>query len=279
MSDAKKAAVCPVCPRHCHLTDGQTGFCRARRNVGGKVVAVNYGRVTSVALDPTEKKPFARWESGKYILSVGSFGCNLTCPFCQNYSISQTDENCPTENLSPAQLVNIAVQLVPKGNVGAAFTYNEPLIGFEYVLDAAKLLKAAGLKVALVTNGTIETDLLRLLLPFVDAMNIDLKAWDEEFYRRIGGNFACVKDNIALAVKNCHVEVTTLVIPKANDDAAKMRDEAKWLASLSADLPLHISRFFPRYKMSDTPPTPVADVYNLAETAREYLHFVYTGNC
>ena len=278
MSDTPKAT-CPVCPRHCRLSDGQLGFCRARRNENGKIVAINYGRITSIALDPTEKKPFARWESGKYILSVGSFGCNLTCPFCQNYSISQADENCQTENLSPSQLVELAKELTPKGNVGAAFTYNEPLIGFEYVMDAAKLLKATGLKVALVTNGTVETELLDTLLPFVDAMNIDLKAWDEEFYRQIGGDFVCVKNNIALAQKKCHVEITTLVIPRINDDENKIGDEAKWLSSLSPDLPLHISRFFPRYKMNTAPPTPIADVYRLADTARKYLRHVYTGNC
>ena len=241
--------------------------------------SINYGRISSLALDPTEKKPFARWESGKYILSVGSFGCNLICPFCQNYSISQADEHFPTEQCPPERLTELALQLVPKGNVGAAFTYNEPLIGFEYVYDSAKLLKAAGLKTAIVTNGTVETNMLKELLPFVDAMNIDLKAWDEDFYRQIGGNLSTVKNNITIAAANCHVEVTTLIIPGENDSVVAMADEAKWLAGIDRDLPLHISRFFPRYKMTDKPPTSVQDIYKLADTAKQFLHYVYPGNC
>ena len=274
-----EAIVCSVCPRHCRLNDGQTGFCRARANHDGKSVSLNYGRVTSLALDPTEKKPFARWESGKYILSVGSFGCNLACPFCQNFSISQADAAYPTENLPPEQLADLAVELAPRGNVGVAFTYNEPLIGFEYFADTAKLLKTRGLKVALVTNGTISADLWRGLLPLVDAANIDLKAWDENFYRKIGGDLATVKENIALAAKYCHVEITTLIIPGENDREEQMLGEAEWLSSISEDLPLHISRFFPRYRMTATPPTDVTAIYDLVGAAKKYLRFVYPGNC
>ena len=270
---------CPICPRHCVLAEGQRGFCRARRNVGGKVQSINYGRITSIALDPTEKKPFAGWENGKYILSVGSFGCNLVCPFCQNFSISCADENFPTENLSPTRLVELAAELVPRGNVGAAFTYNEPLVGFEYVSDAAQLLKERGLKVAVVTNGNVNPEILRTLLPFVDAINIDLKAWDEDFYKKIGGDFATVKENIVLAANYCHVEVTTLVIPDENDGKESMAEEAKWLAAIDPQPILHISRFFPRHKMTDKKPTDTEKIYSLVATARQFLRRVYSGNC
>lgn len=275
---AEKIA-CRICPHHCRLTEGQLGFCRARKNVGGKIVCLNYGRISSVALDPVEKKPFARWHTGKSILSVGSFGCNLHCSFCQNAGISQKGEECDTDYMAPHQIAEVAAELASIGNVGVAFTYNEPLIGYEYVMDTAQYVKADGFDVALVTNGTIETDLLRELLPRIDAMNIDLKAWNENFYRKIGGDFATVKNNIALAAENCHVEITTLIIPGENDDENDMDGEAAWLAGLSREIPLHISRFFPRYKMTDKPPTPVEKIYRLVDVAKRHLDFVYAGNC
>ena len=181
----------------------------------------------------------------------------------------------------PDDLVSVAKKLIGKGNLGIAFTYNEPLIGFEYVSDTAKLAKSHNLQTALVTNGMIETIYWRRILPYIDAVNIDLKSWQEDFYLRNGGDLTTVKRNIALAVGRCHVEVTTLIIPNQNDKATDMEDEAKWLASLTtgSDLPLHISRFFPRYKMTDASPTPVDTIYRLADVARHHLRYVYTGNC
>ena len=271
-------AVCPVCFHHCALAEGQTGRCRARMNQNGRVVSLSYGRVTSVALDPVEKKPFARWQSGKFILSVGTFGCNLSCAFCQNASISQVGAETETETLPPERLAGLAEELTPRGNVGAAFTYNEPLVGWEYVCDAAKLLHEKGLLVALVTNGTAEPEILETLLSYVDAMNIDLKSWSAEGYRKLGGDLETVKHTIARAAEACHVEVTTLAAPGFGDDAGAMDEEAAWLASVSADIPLHVSRYFPRWKMAE-PPTPLAAMRKLCESAGKHLKYVYAGNC
>ena len=271
-------AICPVCFHHCALAEGQTGLCRARGNRGGEVVSLSYGLVTSIALDPVEKKPFNRWQSGKYILSVGTFGCNLSCAFCQNASISQVGEEAETDSLSPERLADLAKEFVSRDNVGAAFTYNEPLIGWEYVYDSAKLLHEKGLLVALVTNGTAEPEILEKLLPYVDAMNIDLKTWSAESYKKLGGDLDTVKRTITRAGKSCHVEVTTLAVPGISDSVEDMDREAAWLASISEELPLHISRYFPRWKM-DVPPTPLKTIGKLCETARRHLRYVYAGNC
>ncbi len=270
--------VCPVCFHHCALAEGQTGLCRARGNWGGEVVSLSYGLVTSIALDPVEKKPFNRWQSGKYILSVGTSGCNLSCAFCQNAPISQVGEEAETDSLSPERLADLAKEFVSRDNVGAAFTYNEPLVGWEYVYDAAKLLHEKDLLVALVTNGTAEPEIMERLLPYVDAMNIDLKTWSAESYKKLGGDLETVKRTIARAAKSCHVEVTTLAVPGISDSVGDMDEEAAWLASISEELPLHISRYFPRWKM-DAPPTPLATVEALCETARRHLRYVYAGNC
>lgn len=270
--------VCPVCPRHCVLTDGETGRCRARAVRGGETVSLSYGRLTSIALDPVEKKPFARWRPGQFILSVGSFGCNLRCPFCQNDAISQAGAAFPTTEVSPIDLARLAQELIPRGNVGVAFTYNEPLIGYEYVRDTARLLKAAGLSTAVVTNGCVAPRLFGALLPLVDAFNIDLKGWRSSFYDWVGGDLAAVKENIRAAAAVAHVEVTTLIVPGKNDDPADMAAEAAWLAEISPDLPLHISRYFPRFLTAEIPATPVAVIHRLAEVARRHLRYVYAGN-
>ena len=270
--------VCPVCPHHCALSEGETGRCRARAARGGEIVSLSYGRLTSLALDPVEKKPFARWMPGKFILSVGSFGCNLRCPFCQNEAISQAGADFSTTAVSPEELVRIAVELTPHGNVGVAFTYNEPLIGYEYVRDTARFLRQEGLSAALVTSGMMEPPLFKKLLPLITALNIDLKGWRSEVYDWVGGNLAAVKENIRQAAGAAHVEVTTLIVPGKNDSDSDMEAEALWLASLSPELPLHISRYFPRFLTLDIPATPVADIYRLAAVARRHLRYVYEGN-
>ena len=270
--------VCPVCPHHCALSEGETGRCRARAARGGETVSLSYGRLTSIALDPVEKKPFARWRPGQFILSVGSFGCNLRCPFCQNDAISQAGAAFPTTAVSPSELARLAGELIPRGNVGVAFTYNEPLIGYEYVRDTARLLKAAGLSAAVVTNGCIAPRLFGALLPLVDAFNIDLKGWRSSFYDWVGGDLAAVKENIRAAATAAHVEVTTLIVPGKNDDSADMEAEAAWLAEISPELPLHISRYFPRFLTTEIPATPVAVIHRLADVARRHLRYVYEGN-
>ncbi len=271
---------CGLCFRRCSLDEGQTGLCRARVNRGGTVVPVNYGRVVSLALDPIEKKPLRRFRGGSRILSVGSFGCNLRCPFCQNHEISMAGAGeLREEELLPEALAALAEELVPRGNIGAAYTYNEPLVGYEYVRDCAQAVRERGLVNVLVTNGTIEEAPWRALLPLIDAANVDLKGFTEGWYRRLGGDLETVKRSIALAAERCHIEVTTLLVPGENDGEDEIRALARWLAGISPEIPLHLSRFFPRHRMTDRPATPVETVYRLAELARESLRWVYTGNC
>ena len=273
-------ALCELCFHHCALDEGQTGLCRARACQDGKIVSLNYGKLTSLALDPIEKKPLRRFHPGSLILSVGSFGCNLRCPFCQNHEISMAgDSGIPTVEVSPEQLAAQAAELVPHGSIGVAYTYNEPLTGYEYVRDCAALVHEQGMVNVLVTNGTVEEEPWRALLPLVDAANIDLKGFTPSWYRRLGGDLETVKRSIVLAAERCHVEVTTLLIPGENDSEEEIRELARWLASISPEIPLHLSRFFPQYQMVDRLPTPVEQVYRLSEAAQEYLSHVYTGNC
>ena len=271
---------CELCFHRCALEEGQTGLCRARINRGGTILPLNYGKVTSLALDPIEKKPLRRFHSGSMILSAGSFGCNLRCPFCQNHEISMAGEGeLDTEELLPNDLAALAERLRPRGNIGVAYTYNEPLIGYEYVRDCAVAVRARGMVNVLVSNGTVEEAPWRELLPLIDAANIDLKGFTEGWYRRLGGDLETVKRSIALAAEYCHVEVTTLLVPGENDSEAEIRALSRWLSAIDPGIPLHLSRFFPRYRMADRPPTDVNAVYRLAEAARESLRWVYTGNC
>lgn len=285
-------SVCKVCFRHCDLKEGQTGFCGARTCRNGQVTASNYGRVTSLALDPIEKKPLNRFHPGSMILSVGSFGCNLRCPFCQNSGISWSEEAFAyaksAEIIMPEELAAAAVRLQSKGNIGIAFTYNEPLIGYEFVRDTAMLVHEAGLRNVLVTNGTAELCVLDELLPYIDAMNIDLKGFTDAYYTNVlHGNRTQVTEFISKAVMYCHVELTTLIVPGENDSEDEMRNIARWISQLrdgsgavtGQDIPLHISRFFPRFRMADRCATDVSLIYRLADIAREDLNFVYTGNC
>lgn len=271
---------CQVCMHHCSLEPGQTGICRARKNEDGVIVCGNYGHITSMALDPIEKKPLKMFRPGSRILSVGSYGCNLRCSFCQNHEISmEGPETAETVYISPKALAGKAQELKASGNIGIAFTYNEPLVGWEYVRDTAKLVKGFGMDNVMVTNGTASCEVLEELLPYIDAMNIDLKAFREETYRKLKGDLETVKAFISRAAAMCHVELTTLIVPGENDDAAEMEEEAKWIASVGKNIPLHVTRFFPRYHMTDRNATEVRQVYRLAETAGKYLENVFVGNC
>ena len=285
-------AVCEVCFRHCNIAEGGLGFCGARTCLDGKVTAANYGRVTSLALDPIEKKPLSRFHPGSMIISAGSYGCNLRCPFCQNYQISWSEEAFryaeKAEYISPEELADIAASYRSRGNIGVAFTYNEPLIGYEYIRNTARLVREKGMVNVIVTNGTASLPVLRELAPFIDAMNIDLKGFTDRYYRDVlGGDRAMVMDFITEAAKNCHIELTTLIIPGENDTEDEMRAMTEWISGLTdrdgnvigADIPLHISRFFPRFHMTDRKATDVRKIYHLADVAREKLRYVYTGNC
>lgn len=271
---------CGLCFRNCSLAEGQTGFCRARGNRGGKIVCLNYGKITSVALDPIEKKPLARFRPGSRVLSVGSFGCNLRCPFCQNHDISMAGEgSLPVAEITPEELVRKALELIPAGNIGIAYTYNEPLVGYEFVRDCAALARERGLANVLVSNGTIEERPWRELLPLIDAANIDLKSFTRKGYEKLGGDLESVKRSIELAAGKIHLEVTTLTVPGFNDSDEEITAIARWLASVDKRITLHLSRFFPRYRLTDRDATDVKEVYRLAELARKHLPDVLTGNC
>lgn len=269
--------LCRLCPHHCNIRPDHTGICGVRHNREGTLYAMSYGGITSVALDPIEKKPLARFNPGSMILSVGSYGCNFKCTFCQNHSISM----CKPETIyiSPEDLVQKALKLKPNGNIGIAYTYNEPLISYEYVYDCCVPARENGLKNVIVSNGYIEQEPLKELLPFVDAMNIDLKSFGDDFYSKIcGGVPEHVRNTIETSSKSCHVEVTTLIIPGLNDSENEMDSLVSWLASVNPEIPLHLSRFFPTYKMQDRPPTPVETIRSLVRIAKQRLKYVYTGN-
>ena len=285
-------ACCNVCFRHCELRDGQTGPCGARTASGGTVLPVYYGRISSLALDPIEKKPFARFHPGSLILSAGGLGCNLRCPFCQNHEIAQRDGEqgfaIRTEEASPEQLAELAVYYQDRGNIGLAFTYNEPLVCWEYVRDTAKLVHERGMLNVMVTNGCAETGILDQLIPYIDAMNIDLKGFTDRYYREVlGGDRQMVMDFIREAAQRCYVELTTLIVPGENDSEDEMRRLSEWIAGLrniyggrqGREIPLHISRFFPRHHMTEKKPTEVRKVYSLIRTAEKNLLYVYPGNC
>ncbi len=289
MSDHSNcSAVCPVCPHRCRIAEGKTGRCRARGTRDGSVVPLNYGLVTSLALDPIEKKPLARFYPGSRILSVGSYGCSLNCPFCQNWEISMSDgqefrhgRRAEDNYVSPEALADMAEHLRPQRNIGVAFTYNEPLISYEYVMDTARLLREKDLKVVLVTNGCVNDEIADTVLPLTDALNIDLKSFQDDVYRNIlGGNLAAVKNFIAKAAEQCHVELTSLIVPGMNDSEEEIRAMTQWIASLphGEEIPLHITRFFPRYRMQDRNPTEKAAILKLVEIARQQLKYVFPGN-
>lgn len=272
-------SVCDVCFRHCDIKEGETGFCRARTCRDGKVIPANYGELTSIALDPIEKKPLRRFCPGSMVLSVGSYGCNLKCPFCQNNEISWPDRELRVEKVTPEELADTAEYYKGDGNIGVAFTYNEPLIGYEFVRDTAKLVHEKGMKNVMVTNGTAELHVLEELAPYIDAMNIDLKGFTSDYYSKtLGGSLDMVKAFIREAVKVSHVELTTLIVPGENDSEDEMHELSSWVAGLSEEIPLHVTRFFPAFHMTDRGPTDVNKVIRLAEVAREKLKYVYTGN-
>lgn len=270
--------VCGLCFHHCALEEGQNGFCRARGNRGGQVVSLTYGKLSALALDPIEKKPLRRFHPGRLVLSVGSVGCSMACPFCQNHEIAMAGPGGDLLTITPEELAAQAEALRPRGNIGLAYTYNEPLVGYEFLRDCAIQVKERGMVNVLVTNGLLEEKPWRGLLPLIDAANIDLKGFTPDWYRRLGGDLETVKRSIALAAETCHVEVTTLLVPGENDSPEEIRALSRWLASLDRDIPLHLSRFFPRYRVQDRGPTPAETMHRLAEEARAHLNWVYLGN-
>ena len=270
---------CNICPWACALEEGKRGFCGVRGNINGKIVNTNYGFLSAACLAPIEKKPLRRFMPGTKILSIGANGCNMRCPHCQNYNISMAaQEEIDMMDTNPTEVVETALSYVPAGNIGLAFTYNEPVTMYDFMMDILPLSKEKGLKNVMVTNGYINEEPLRALLPYMDAMNIDLKYFNADGYKKIGGRLETVKRTIEVASEACHVEVSWLFVPGENDKKEEMEEAAKWLASINPEIPLHISRFFPMYKVLDKAPTPVAVLKGLAETAGKYLRYVYLGN-
>lgn len=268
---------CYLCPHNCVIKPDELGACRARKNICGELFSLNYGKITSGGLDPIEKKPLYNFYPGSMILSVGTFGCNLKCSFCQNWTIAH--ETPRTSEIMPEELVEKAEELVSKGNIGIAYTYNEPSIWYEFVYATSILAKKRGLQNVLVTNGFISREPLEELLPYIDAMNIDVKGYTASYYKQIcKGSLDAVKQSVEIAAEKTHVEVTTLVVPGLNDAVEEIDEMSKWIASISKDIPLHLSRFFPNYKMQDRAPTPVSTLKKARDKALEHLNYVYLGN-
>ena len=270
--DGKKVK-CTLCPHSCVIPEGGKGICNIRENIDGELIAAGYGRTTSLAMDPIEKKPLFHFKPGSLILSVAPNGCNLKCRWCQNWQISQ--EVVPTRFIDPKLLVDIAIR---ENSVGIAFTYTEPLIWFEYIIDVAKIGKPKGLSMVAVTNGYINPEPLNELLDYIDAMNIDLKAMDDEVYRKlIGGRLEPVLNTVRTSAKRILIEVTNLLIPGVNDSDDQIKRLVDFIADVDPKIPVHFSRYFPAWKFN-APPTPVKTLLRAREIASEKLEYVYLGN-
>jgi pyruvate formate lyase activating enzyme len=265
---------CELCPHKCIIPEERMGICGQRVNQGGKLYTLNYKRCCSANIDPIEKKPLYHFFPGSQILSVGTNGCNFACSFCQNHEISQAIVS--TVEVSSEMLIEKAKQ---ENAIGIAFTYNEPVIWYEFVSDCAREFKKAGLKTVMVTNGYIEQEPLKEILPYIDAMNIDLKAFDNVFYQKLcKGTLAPVLDTIqTVAESGCHLEITNLLIPCNNDSKEHTKTLFSWVAAVNPDIPMHISRFFPRYKLK-APETSRSLLEKIWATAAKRLNYVYIGN-
>lgn len=276
---------CMLCPHHCVIADGKSGLCGARKNQSGELYTANYGVLSALSFDPIEKKPLFHYYPGKTILSIGTVGCNLRCPFCQNYTISRYFDEIPVSNLETSPPEELLKALKAKLNhqqeryfPGIAYTYSEPMVWFEYVMDTGRLLKSRGLKNVLVSNGYIEKEPLRELLTVIDAINIDLKAFTDENYRRIGGRLNPVLDTIKICKEaGVHVELTTLVVTNLNDQEEEIKHLIDWVADIDPKIPMHFSRYFPQYHYHE-PPTSPGFMKLVQDMARKKLHYVYLGN-
>jgi len=271
---------CTLCPHYCLIGDNEHGICNVRVNKEGILYYEFFEKVTAVSMDPIEKKPLYHFYPGSKILSIGSLGCNMKCFFCQNYRISQiTPLNTPeTKSLSINSLIRLALQ--HSENIGIAFTYNEPATFYEYMIEVAKLAKPAGLKTVMVTNGYINREPLEAILPYIDAFNVDLKAFSDNFYKTIThARLTPVKKTISrIALAQKHMEITNLVIPGMNDNYEEFEEMVHWIAEETGDRTVfHISRYFPNYQMN-IECTPVNILLDLYEIARKHLKYVYLGN-
>jgi len=274
-----KSVKCELCPHYCQILNGKTGNCRVRTNFGGKLISENYGKISGYHLDPIEKKPLYHYYPGKSILSIGSVGCNLHCKFCQNHEIAQSGvKDLIIKDLSPDSIANDAMRR--PNNIGIAYTYNEPLVFYEFMRDTALLTKQLGLKNVMVTNGFFSPAPLVRMFNFIDAFSVDLKAFTEDFYKKITlSGLQAVKDALVEIKKSgLHFEISNLIIPGLNDDKKDFIKMMEWVQKeLGDDTILHLSRYFPRYKLS-IPPTSGLKMEELHHLASKYLKFVYVGN-
>lgn len=273
--------ICRLCPHNCVIKEGKRGNCGVRENRGGKLFTLVYGAVSSMAVDPIEKKPLFHFYPGSSIFSISTVGCNLHCQNCQNWQISQVSiESGLTRDFSPEEIVKRTER---SGSRSIAYTYNEPFIWYEFVFDVAKLAHERGIMNVLVTNGYIMEEPLRKIAPYIDAANVDVKSMRDEFYRKIckaPGVKPVLDAILVMKEENIHVELTYLIIPTLNDSEEEFREFARWVKeNVGDDVPVHFSRFFPHYKLTDLPPTPPSTVARAREIAmKEGLHYVYMGN-
>lgn len=266
--------LCTLCPYNCLIDEGEAGFCSVRRNKHGKLDLPFYGAISSRGVDPVEKKPLYHFLPGSSSYSIGFWGCNMRCPFCQNYSISQ-QVNVNSFRMSPSETVEAALA---SGAASISYTYSEPLVHFEYCLDTASLAHAAGLANILVTNGLVNSRPAREIFTAMDACNIDLKSFGSEYYRdELQGDFETVKRSIAIAREETHLELTTLIVPGKNDSPAELAGLIEFIASIDSSIVLHVSRYFPNYK-STVPATDRAFLTDFVSKARQKLDYVYPGN-
>lgn len=269
---------CNICPHNCRISQGRTGICGVRKNNGVEIELLTYGVISGIALDPIEKKPLYHFYPGSKILSIGSYGCNMKCDFCQNYHISQEKQFRDAARVSPDTIVKRALDA--PGNIGIAYTYNEPVIWFEYVMDVAKRAALAGLRNVMITNGFVTPEVLVKYLSLTDAFNVDLKAFNSDFYRKVtGADIEPVKAGLKqIRDSGKHLEITTLIIPGLNDSLEEMDNQVKWIAGeLGKETPLHLSRYYPVYRRS-TPATSEEKLMELFDRATESLDYVYLGN-
>lgn len=272
---------CDVCPRYCKLNEGQRGLCFVRGRQGDQIVLTTYGRSSGFCVDPIEKKPLNHFLPGTPVLSFGTAGCNLTCKFCQNWDMSKARAmDRLQDEASPEDIVRAAIAT---GSRSIAYTYNDPVIFLEYAVDVAKMARKHGIKNVAVTAGYVGPGAREELFSCMDAANVDLKAFTEEFYKRLcTGHLSAVLETLEYLKRETKVwlEVTTLLIPGHNDGAQEVRALSEWvLAKLGPDVPLHFTAFHPDYKMLDVPGTPPGTLTRARDIARETgLHYVYTGN-
>jgi pyruvate formate lyase activating enzyme len=275
---SNKKVECLLCPHYCKIAEGKTGICGVRKNTGNKIDLMTYGVLSGYSLDPVEKKPLYHFFPGYNILSVGSYGCNMRCDFCQNYNISQKIPESLIPETTPEKIIKAA--LSAEKNIGTAFTYNEPVIWFEFMRDAATCAKNEGLFTVMVSNGYVNSEPLNEIIQFIDAFNIDLKAFNDNFYRKLtGADIEPVKNCLKqIAKSGKHLEITTLIIPGQNDDEREMALQSEWIAGeLGKDVPLHLSRYFPMFRRDD-PATSQETLNRLFEIASGNLDHVYMGN-